>query len=370
MTVPVLGKFSLVADASRYAALPGDWVIGVSDVVDSTGAIQAGHYKAVNLAGAGTISAVSNALEGDLALFAFGGDGSRFAVPPAHAEIAADALARVAMWAKRDLGLDLRVGMIGVAEVRAAGLDARVAFWQASDNVRYTMFTGGGLEWAEAQLKSGAIELPPAPSSEEPDLTGLSCQWGPIRPSHGKILSLIVKPAPDASDVRFAEAATAAISLLERNGCLSPVPPEGPAVQWPSTANALQARIARDRRPLWWRRLRVLFATSLIWFIFKSGLPVGKFAPARYRREISANTDFRKFDDALMMTVDCSVQVAESLRDLLQQAADEGVIRYGLHLQDEALMTCVVPSVLNADHMHFIDGAGGGYAVAAKQLHK
>jgi hypothetical protein len=31
-------------------------------------------------------------------------------------------------------------------------------------------------------------------------------------------------------------------------------------------------------------------------------------------------------------------------------------------------MTCFVPSVLTSDHVHFVDGAGGGYASAAKQL--
>jgi hypothetical protein len=32
------------------------------------------------------------------------------------------------------------------------------------------------------------------------------------------------------------------------------------------------------------------------------------------------------------------------------------------------LITCLVPSVLQDDHLHFLDGAGGGYALAAKGL--
>jgi hypothetical protein len=31
-------------------------------------------------------------------------------------------------------------------------------------------------------------------------------------------------------------------------------------------------------------------------------------------------------------------------------------------------MTCIVPSPLLRDHLHFIDGAGGGYAKAAEGL--
>ena len=80
--MPVLEQFSQVADPSRYIPLPDDWHIGVSDVVNSTSTIEAGRYKAVNVAGAATISAVANALDGDLSLFVFGADGGRFAVSP------------------------------------------------------------------------------------------------------------------------------------------------------------------------------------------------------------------------------------------------------------------------------------------------
>ena len=69
-----------------------------------------------------------------------------------------------------------------------------------------------------------------------------------------------------------------------------------------------------------------------------------------------------------MMALDCSVETIEQLTKALDQAAAEGDIRFGLHEQDEALMACVVPSVLSSDHMHFIDGSNGGYAAAAKLL--
>ena len=42
--------------------------------------------------------------------------------------------------------------------------------------------------------------------------------------------------------------------------------------------------------------------------------------------------------------------------------------RYGLHRQDAAMMTCFTPSALRSDHVHFIDGARGGYASAATAL--
>ena len=52
----------------------------------------------------------------------------------------------------------------------------------------------------------------------------------------------------------------------------------------------------------------------------------------------------------------------------LAKAAAGGIVRYGLYRQDAAMMTCFTPSVMRADHVHFIDGARGGYASAATAL--
>ncbi|MEM9126092.1 MAG: DUF3095 family protein, partial [Pseudomonadota bacterium] len=42
--------------------------------------------------------------------------------------------------------------------------------------------------------------------------------------------------------------------------------------------------------------------------------------------------------------------------------------RYGLYVQDEAMMTCFVPAATRDDHVHFVDGASGGYAQAAAAM--
>jgi hypothetical protein len=39
-----------------------------------------------------------------------------------------------------------------------------------------------------------------------------------------------------------------------------------------------------------------------------------------------------------------------------------------MHRQDAAMMTCFTPSLLRSDHVHFVDGARGGYASAATAL--
>ena len=67
--------FGKVLDPVNYHPLPADWLAGVADVVDSTGAIAAGRYKTVNMVGAAVIAAVLNATCGRQFPFFFGGDG-------------------------------------------------------------------------------------------------------------------------------------------------------------------------------------------------------------------------------------------------------------------------------------------------------
>ena len=159
--IPIVEDFELAVDPARYVALPADWVLGVADVVTSTEALEAGRYKAVNTAGAAVISAVSNAL-GTLDFpFVFTGDGASFAVGPKDAAIATEALAATVAWVGTELGLLLRGAVVSVGAIRAAGADVKVVRYAASDHVDYAMFTGGGRDWAEREMKAGRLVLPP-----------------------------------------------------------------------------------------------------------------------------------------------------------------------------------------------------------------
>jgi hypothetical protein len=94
----------------------------------------------------------------------------------------------------------------------------------------------------------------------------------------------------------------------------------------------------------------------------------GRFSARRYRREVAHNSDFRKFDDGLKLTLDISRPDLEQVTQLLASAEAARTCLFGLHTQDSALMTCIVPSAVTSDHIHFIDGAGGGYVRAAMAL--
>jgi len=112
----------------------------------------------------------------------------------------------------------------------------------------------------------------------------------------------------------------------------------------------------------------VLVHTLFAYLIMRLDISVGGFVPKTYVQQVVENSDFRKYDDGLRMILDCTPELEAALTLRLAAAASSGIARYGLHRQDAAMMTCFTPSALRSDHVHFIDGARGGYASAATAL--
>ena len=361
--------FAHITDPQVYRPLPDDWWIGLTDVTGSTSAIEQGRYKQVNMAGAAAISAVMNALDSREFPFVFGGDGTSFAVAGEQKAVAEDALARMATWVGEELDLELRVAIVPVHAARTAGHDVLVGRFAASPHVNYAMFTGHGLEWAEAAMKAGDYAIAPASPENRPDLTGLSCRWQPMPAQRGCILSLLVAPGEASSESEFAEIVGEILAMTGEDGNESnPLPPDGPRFRWPPAGIDTEARAVEAGIPRVKRRIRMWLESMLAVFLDRTGWSLGGFDPASYRADLAVNSDFRKFDDALRMTVDCEPALVDRIEARLADAASAGLVRYGLHKQEEALMTCIVPSVVTRDHMHFLDGAGGGYAQAAAML--
>jgi Protein of unknown function (DUF3095) len=367
-TIPVFRRFTRLMDPALYEPLPDDWSVGVADIVESTKAIAQARYKAVNMAGASVIAAVTNALGGREFPFVFGGDGASFAVSAEDSRLAREALAATATWVKEDLDLQMRVALVPVTAIRAQGLDVRVARFGPSANLSYAMFSGGGLVWAEAAMKRGEFAVPMAPPGTQPDLSGLSCRFEEIPATRGVILSVLVMPAPGADPAAFRRLIEEIVALVERSPDSGrPVPAGGPPLRWPPAGVEFEARAQRGGS-LFRRRLGVLANTLFAYLIMRLGISAGGFVPKAYVRQVVENSDFRKYDDGLRMVLDCTPELERSLGERLAAAASSGIARYGLQRQDAAMMTCFVPSVLRSDHVHFVDGARGGYASAATAL--
>lgn len=367
--LPIFEGFANIMDPGQYRPLPDDWLIGLTDVVSSTKAIGAGRYKAVNTAGASVIAAVSNALQGRKFPFVFGGDGANVAVSGQDESVVRAALSATAAWTRDDLDLELRAALVPVPVVRQHGLDVRVARFGPSRHVSFAMFSGGGLAWAEAAMKEGRFAVAPAARGTRPDLSGLSCRWDDIPAAHGLILSLVVAPVTHGDPAFRVLIQDLLADLEDSSEVARPVPDDAPGVSWPPPGVDLEARASRQvGESFLLRRLKVLTGTLVAYVVMKFGIRLGDFDPDRYRREVVENSDFRKFDDNLRMTLDCTPAVADRIETRLSAARASNIARFGLHRQPTAIMTCIVPSIFESNHVHFVDGAAGGYALAARQL--
>ncbi|BDA84900.1 hypothetical protein Sa4125_24420 [Aureimonas sp. SA4125] len=368
--LPSFDSFARLADPATYAPVPDGWVLGLADIVQSTEAIGAGRYKEVNTAAAAVIAALSNALPGKLLPFVFGGDGASFALAPDDEAVGRQALARTAAWITASFGLTMRTAMVSVEDIRRAGLDLRLARFAVSPDVSYAMFSGGGLAWGEARMKAGDDAIPPATDGIGPDLTGLSCRFSEIPARNGVILSLIAMPK-GAGNGGYASVVSDLLAIAdEAAGSSNPVPQGGPqqALRVDSLLAEAKTAGARTARPLALSAIRVGLRMVIAHLIFRFRRRIGGFDPMHYLAQLVRNSDFRKFDDGLRMTLDCTENAAERIEARLRRAADDGIVVFGTHRQAAALMTCFVPSPTRSDHVHFVDGASGGYAMAARSI--
>jgi len=373
--LPVFDRFADVHDPARYSPVPLDWDVVVTDVEGSTKAIEAGRYKDVNALGVASIVALRNALpEFDLP-FVFGGDGATVLTPALHRERVHAALRGIRVMAKDALDMTMRASMVPVAELDASDCAVRVARFGASPNATFAMFSGSGLSEAERRIKDHSEGARYAVSDSGPSdasFEGFECRWKPLGSRRGKVVSLLVQAtAEDRTEAALAyHEVLDAISAVLGDAEGRPVAPENLNVAAEGRAFQTEARISVGKPG----GMGVIARTQVI----KAQAAVGRYGMARgkqtlgfpadvYRDEVAANTDFRKFDDTLRMVLDVTDEQHQALEADLLQRYTEGSIVYGTHVANAALMTCAITSY-RGDHMHFVDGADGGYALAAKQL--
>jgi hypothetical protein len=372
--LPSFTRFADVADPDRFVSAPDDWRIYCCDVVNSTGAIEQGRYKTVNMVGAACIIAAINAAGGTEIAYVFGGDGATILAPDALAPAIDRALTRTRRLARDGFGLALRVGAVPVAEIRAHGADLGVAMFELSPGNRTAMFSGGGAALADRLVKSdtdGAYGLGEA-DEEPPDLEGLSCRWEPLAARHGHMVCVLASAIPEDPRTRariYGDLIAEIEQVLEPDiETARPARADNMRFRWPPRGLGLETTATRGRRPRWVHALALgtqsLFQAIAEWFDRK----IGDYHAPVYRLELRANSDYRRFDDVLRLILDCTPAQRQAIEELLAAAHGRGDIVYGTHRSDAALMTCLLFDLKDSRHLHFIDGTDGGFTYAARGM--
>ena len=375
--LPVLESFSQTIETARHAQVPGDWWIVVADVIGSTKAIEAGAYKKVNTVGVACIAAVVNVDRSVELPFVFGGDGATFAVPGALRERVIPALREAQRLARESFELQLRVGLVQVSRLLDDGLQVAVAKIRLSPNVTQPTFSGTGWEEAERLVKDpqagGVLRVREDEGPCEGSFEGFECRWQGVPSFQDHKLALLVAAVSNDPDVNLNSYRNVSAMIAQIYGDIASYHPLRAGLMRLSFSPrqlAHEWRVRSSRFGVWGRikyfaRMVLLNLAGV--FLFARKMDTKTVRWSRYIDEMVENSDVRKFDGVLRMVMDGSEAQYRELREYLEAQHRDGRLAYGMHRSREALLTCIVFSY-NGNHVHFVDGSDGGYAIAAREL--
>jgi hypothetical protein len=365
--LPGFSDFNTLSSNRHYRSLPADWHVVICDIRGSTKAIESGRYQDVNTLGAASIAVVQGVCNGEDIPFVFGGDGASFLIPPAHIQAVQEILVKLRNFAREKFAMELLVGSIPVSQVPFDRYPIEVAKFIIAGSRSIALMRGGGLSWAETQIKKNPDQhtLNDTNQGVVSQLQGLSCRWQPLKSQKGHILSILIKPVNKESHVL--EDILAKLGGIFGGDFELARPVDQQVMKYKSLWQVFKTEAGYEYSWLSGTAFKRLFEVVLSIWAFRLRLPA-PFDAKGYEAQIPSHSDYRKFDDMLRMVLDCSPVQIQKIESYLQSLYEKKQIFYGLHRSDHALMTCLVESLGEGGHIHFIDGGDGGYAIAAKQL--
>ncbi len=375
--LPLITGFAESTITKNHVDLPPDWWIVIADIEGSTKAIEAGAYKKVNTVGVACIAAVVNVDLGIEIPFVFGGDGATFAIPDSLREQVEIALRGAQQLAQNSFGLGLRVGLVRVSDLMAEDFWVKVGKFKLSPHVTQAVFSGRGWEEAERRIKTpnsaGVIRVLATECKAEASFEGFECRRQGVPSFNDHKLALLVCATSKDAETNLSTYQR----VLEKIQTIY-----GDVLQYhPLHANTLRLSFNPKLLAHEWRvrtshfvvRQRLLYLAKMLFqnfagmILFARNMDTETTKWSEYRDELVDNSDFRKFDGMLRMVIDGTEAQAAQLESFLQSENQLRNLAFGLHKSREALVTCIVRS-FTGNHMHFVDGSDGGYALAARGL--
>ncbi|TYP93652.1 Protein of unknown function (DUF3095) [Fodinibius salinus] len=373
--LPVIKNFFDASNENNYHSLPSDWYVAVSDIVDSTTAVENNLYKKVNMLGASPIVGILNIADRNEIPYIFGGDGCSFCTPPTLYDSAKNVLAQSRKIGKKEYNLDLRTALIPISHIEDQGYTIKVARYRASEYYIQGVFSGGGISYAEEILKGPNIQqyaIYPSDSTGDVDFSGLECRWKEVKQPNKEVLTLLVKhnPATDFTEEAYQPVLQKMRDIFGFDDITNPIDPS--QLKMTTSFNKLMNEVKfRTFEEGWLSRIIYLVKTELQILIGKLLMALNYETSATdwslYKRDMSLNSDHRKFDDMLRVVISGTPKQRQQLEAFLQQQHKENKLAYGIHIADAAMITCMVFQY-HREHIHFVDGSGGGYVSASKQL--
>jgi hypothetical protein len=350
--------------------VPGDWLVIIADVKNSTAAVNAGRHNDVNLVAASCLVValnVANKAGIDIPFF-FTGDGGTVLVPPAILDEVLAGLHTHNSNSSLNFNLQLHIGCVAVSSIQEAGFSIKIAKSQVASMTK-AVIIGDGLQYAEQQVKQS---LPAETSNADApllDMEGLECRWDKIKP-----------PSEQMEVVCYLVAATAEVEQARVYGdVLHKMDEIYGAIENrnPISIDRLKLllsvnKVKKEMMAKFGRWKRNYIASTLLkTFIgrlyFKFNWKINKQRGREYLEQVISNADILTIDGRINCILSATADKRIRFVEYLSQQEQSGRLVFGHFVSRESVMTCYIES-RNQRHIHFVDGADGGYTEASKEL--
>ncbi|MBA2330872.1 MAG: DUF3095 family protein [Flavisolibacter sp.] len=355
----------------NFHDVPADWYIIISDVKNSTAAVGAGKHNDVNLVAAGSLIAALNiAREQNIEIpFFFGGDGGTLLVP---GEILNDVLAALKVHNFNSLanfGLEMHVGSISVKVVLCEGRILKIAKAWYGPGFNKAIVLGDGLQYAEQIIKEAPVAQEIDVEDTLLNLDGLECRWDRIKPPtiENEIVCYLVEGADPLKQAEVYR--DVLIKVEEIYGNIE--------MRNPLSLHRLKLLLSFDkikkemmvRYGKW--KANYFTNTFLKTFVgklyFRYNWRINSLRGKEYLNQVIKNADTLIVDGRINTIITGKMDKRILFLNYLKDQELKGRLIFGHHLSKESVMTCYIEN-RNDKHIHFVDGADGGYTEAAKEF--
>jgi hypothetical protein len=368
----------LLSSKEYFVSLPESWHVIVADIANSTEAVKAGRHTDINLIAAGGLIAalnVAKSFKTEIPYF-FGGDGGIVIVPEELVEKVLSGLNAHRLNSLKNFSLYLRIGSVPVTDILKAGFELKLAKVAIGTELNKSVVIGDGLKYAEDLVKRNYHydEAQRIKDLEDFDISalnlqGLECRWDKIKPRNRglEVVCLLI----ESTDVKD--------QLPVYNNVLQKLDEIYGATEkrHPLSVNRLQLvtsfrkfRNEMKARYSKWKigyLLKLLFQSIIGRLYFKYNIKVNNLRGGDYLKQVIEFSDTLTFDGRINTIVSGTAENRTELLDYLKKEEQKGLLLYGHHVSSESIMTCYIEN-LNNKHIHFVDGADGGYTGAAREL--
>lgn len=363
---------TILKNPNWFQDAPADWWVIVTDIQGSTKAMDAGRGRDVGtIAGSCVIACLNIAKRHKIDVpFFYGGDGATFIVPSTCVDQMIAALKDLRKNVAKTYALTLRVGAIEVQKIYDQDVRLKLAKWSVAPGYLQAVALGNGLPTADKIIKAELGDKDDDKQmAEKVDLAGLMCRWNAIEPKEPReeVVCVILEAREVAKqgDV-YAKVIDMIDGIYGTYHDRHPVQKQLmiPAMSWAGISR--REKLGSGQR-ISLRMFDELARTVMHAIIFRLGLRIGSFEPTEYLRQLMLATDTLHVGGTMHTIISGTATQRRELREALDALERSGEVVYGLAACPSSVMTCYVQRLNEGGHMHFIDGAGGGYTLASRE---